>query len=453
MFKKVEIWILYLVMLINVFFSISFGILVRQELVGRHKLGIVSETALFLAEIPKNLRKIINSSPHLKKKDRFPDLDGFNGQTNLNKSYLLLSRYDGDLREGIVELIDLTNFKTLHVWNPDIDEFNKSIKKIDEFKYLSRDDNNFRKLLVHPKLTKDGGLLFGWFSPLRKIDACSNLVFENAQDQFHHSIETDIEENIWVSASLYPQELPKVQVGRKQLTQSGFRDDAIVKLSAEGRIIFKKSISEILNENGLGYLLFSSSSDTFEFDPIHLNDIQPLDFDSQYWKQGDLLLSLRNQSMILLYRPKTNKILWKGSGPFFSQHDVNVLNDNQISIFNNNARYYINGFDVHGHNQIVIYDFKSDTYKTYLNKSLIKYDVRTVSQGRGKILSNGDLFIEEHNSSRLLYFNKDGTLRWNFVNRANNGKLYSLGWSRILTTDKDLENVKNLLSAKAKCNV
>ena len=47
---------------------------------------------------------------------------------------MLLSRYDGDLREGIVELIDLKKFSVLHTWNPDIDAFNRSIKKIDEFK-------------------------------------------------------------------------------------------------------------------------------------------------------------------------------------------------------------------------------------------------------------------------------------------------------------------------------
>ena len=59
-----------------------------------------------------------------------------------------------------------------------------------------------------------------------------------------------------------------------------------------------------------------------------------MDFDGKFWKSGDVFLSLRNQSMILLYRPSTNKIIWKGTGPFFRQHDVDVLNDHKISIFN-----------------------------------------------------------------------------------------------------------------------
>ena len=35
--------------------------------------------------------------------DRFTNLDGFNGTPNSEESYLLLSRYDGDLHEGEVE--------------------------------------------------------------------------------------------------------------------------------------------------------------------------------------------------------------------------------------------------------------------------------------------------------------------------------------------------------------
>ena len=45
-------------------------------------------------------------------------------------------------------------------------------------------------------------------------------------------------------------------------------------------------------------------------DGLHLNDIQPALTDSPYWKKGDLFLSLRHKSLILLYRPSTGKIIW-----------------------------------------------------------------------------------------------------------------------------------------------
>ena len=96
-------------MLLSILFAIGFGVLVRQELVGSTKAGWISKTALNLAEIPMNLAKILENDSMIL--DRFPDLDGFSGTPTIEKSYLLLSRYDGDLQEGVAELVDLTNFE------------------------------------------------------------------------------------------------------------------------------------------------------------------------------------------------------------------------------------------------------------------------------------------------------------------------------------------------------
>ena len=115
MFKKIEIWILYLVILLSLIFAVGFGVLVRQELVGDIKAGWVSKTALTLAEIPVHLKMIIRGhGGNLIVEDKFPTLDGFGGTPNSQESYLLLSRYDGDLQEGLVELIDLRNFEVMH---------------------------------------------------------------------------------------------------------------------------------------------------------------------------------------------------------------------------------------------------------------------------------------------------------------------------------------------------
>lgn len=150
-FKKIEVWILYLVVLLGIPLTIGFGALVRHEALGGKKLSVISKPALFLAEIPANTKKILINE-HFLAQDRFPSLSGFSGKPNSNETYLLLSRHDGDLGAGIVELVDLTNFKVLHTWNPDIDEYNKSVEKIGEFKHLSRDKNQSRYLLIHSTL-------------------------------------------------------------------------------------------------------------------------------------------------------------------------------------------------------------------------------------------------------------------------------------------------------------
>ena len=461
MFKKIEIWILYLIVFIGFPITVSFGALVRHEMLGGVGLrsinaGWISKNALFLAEIPTNFKQIFRE---LEKRelqvlqDRFPDLNKFNGVPNNKKSYLLLSKFDGDLKEGVVELIDLTNFEVLHTWNPDINKFNNLVDKVDEFEYIDRDHNNSRSKLIHPKLLKDGGLVFSQGTPLRKIDKCSNLIFQNTHDQFHHSIETDIDGNLWVPSHMFPQTLPINKIGRDTLENGGYNDDAIVKLSPKGNILYEKSVSQIFIDNQLEYLLFSVGDRIFDKDPIHLNDIQPVDFNGKYWKKGDIFLSLRHQSMVFLYRPSTNRIIWKGTGPFFHQHDVNILDNKRISIFNNNSKVFSENKEiVEGHNEVIIYNFETDKYSTYLSKSLEINDVRTNTSGRSKILPNGDLFVEESNFGRSLYFNSDGSLRWTHINRANNGNVYAVGWSRILYSQDDILNVERFLQSKSKCD-
>ncbi len=461
MFKKIEIWILYLVLLLGIPVTIGFGVLVRQEIEGTTKKGNLSisfltKPAAFIARKPEELiRKLFVPNPHrldLPWRDNryFFIQNGFNGTPNLNESYLLLARIDGDLKEGIVELVDLSNFKVLHTWNPDINKFNRSIENVNEFKFLNRDANNSRQKLLHPLLTNEGDLLFNE-GPLRKIDYCSNLIFQNVNNKFHHSLEKDVDGNLWVPSHLFPQSLPIEKVGSKAIFEGGYVDDAIVKLSADGEILYEKSVSQILIENGLEYLLFAARIEQFSPDPIHLNDIQPVNFDGEFWKKGDVFLSLRNQSMVLLYRPSTNKIIWKGTGPFFWQHDVDILNDHKISIFNNNAKIFANGLAVDGHNGVIIYDFKKNVYSSYLSDSFIKNDIKTKFQGRSEILPNGDLFVEETNYGRTLYFNSDGSLRWTHVNKSNKGGIYNLSWSRILYNKDDIQIVKNFLLSRGKC--
>ena len=453
MFKKVEIWIVYLTALLGLLFAIFFGILVRQELVSGTKFGVVSEAALFLAEMPATIKAIIQKDEDLKadKKKRFTDTDksGFVGTPNLEPSYLLLSRYDGDKNEGIVELVDLKNFDVLHTWNPKIDEMNELVDHNNpHFINLSRDVPETRYILRHPILFADGSLLFNHIGPLRKIDYCGELIWQNQEKGFHHSNEVDHEGNIWVPSRIYPYAVDEKYVGK---TRGRFSDDGIAKLSPEGEILFEKSVSQILIENDMKYLLFGTGNAEFTRDPIHLNDIQPVFTDGPHWKTGDVFLSLRHQSMALLYRPSTDELLWVGTGHMYYQHDINILNDHQISIFNNNVMNVASGTTVIGNNEVLIYDFNTDTYKSYLKNSMLEHDVRTTTAGRSEILPNGDLIVEETNFSRTLYFNSDGSLRWEHINRARDGDVYRIKWSRLLHTASDIDLVHNFLNTKQDC--
>ena len=335
---------MFLAIFIGLLLAIGYGVLVRQELVGVTKFGYLSKTALFLAEIPAKFHSIIigegqtndlrvKNRKHLKTK-RFKNSSGFEGSPVEKETYLLLARYDGNKKRSFVELIDLRSFEVKKIWNPDIDKIHNLVDtSYPEHEHLKRDRHAKRYLMTHPFLTKDGGLIFHHNSPLVKIDKNSELVWQNQEDQFHHSIEQDHQGNFWVPTHVFPYQLDKKHIGEEYGT---FFDDAITKVSPDGKILFQKSVSKILLENNKK--LFDRG---FHSDPIHLNDIQPVLSDGQYWKQGDLFLSLPGRSTIILYRPSTNKIIWMGIDHTTSQHDINILDDHRISIFNNNGIAFI----------------------------------------------------------------------------------------------------------------
>ena len=448
MFKKIEIWILYLI-LVFVFISyIIFGSLVLREHRGGYYIPIISQisqVAYFLASIPSNFKKIIAPNVH-QREDRFDSLYGFIGKKEKDTKYLLFSRYDGDLQQGIVELIDLKNFKVLHTWNPNLDIIYNNINHIEGGKWenLNVDVNDNRTVMVHPIFNADGSLLFqGMHTPLIKINKYSNLEWIKDDEFYHHSMELDYENNIWVCVQYHPYKIDSKYVGNNL---GDYKDDGIRKISPAGQILYDKSVSELLIENNMEYLLFSTT-DKFKKDPIHLNDIQPVEYDTKYWSRGDVFLSLRNLSMVILYRPATNEILWQSKGNyFFNQHDVDILDDKKISIFDNNYKFFKKRDVVDGNNRVVIYDFETKEYSYFLDKSLKNEDVRTVREGRSQILPNKDLFIQENENGRIIYFNSDGTLKWMNINRANNGNIYTISWSRIFYDQKDIEKIDIFLN-------
>ena len=428
---------------------VGFGSLVRHEILATiPRLPIMSGAALFLAEIPSNLKDIVRGqSEDLRVENRFPNVSGFQGKPLEEETYLLLSKYDGDTQRSVVELVDLRSFEVKKTWRPDIDQINELVDtSLPEFENIHRDFNAKRYRIRHPFLTEDGGLIFKHHSPLVKIDKNSQLVWQNQEDAFHHSIEQDHEGNLWVPSYVFPYQIDKKYGSPKYGT---YLDDAITKVSPDGDILFQKSVSNILVENNLEFLLFGITSGKFLKDPIdaiHLNDIQPVLTDGQHWKRGDVFLSLCNQNMIILYRPATNKIIWRGGGPtIVVQHDVDILDDHRISIFNNNSYLFYDGAKVGDNNEVVIYDFKTDSYSKYFDESLEQHDVRTITEGLSQILDNGDLFIEEQNYGRLLYLNKDTSVQWQYVNRADNGNVYLLNWSRVFYRPEDIKKVRKII--------
>ena len=169
-----------------------------------------------------------------------------------------------------------------------------------------------------------------------------------------------------------------------------------------------------------------------------------------YWKKGDVFLSLHRLSMIMHFRPSTNKIINIITGPFFAQHDVDVISDKEISIFNNNTFKTVEREEILTNSEIVIYNFESQKFSKKFENSIRINKVKTLTQGLSDTLQDGSMMVDEQNYGRILFFNSTGELEWEFVNRANNGKIYFTTWSRIIK-DKDLiQNIRRKIKS-TKC--
>ena len=364
---------------------------------------------------------------YTKHKSKKKGLNVFNNNIEDLEGYILFSRFFREKNRNFVHLFDIKNNKIIHEWDPDINAINKLSNFDRNQKNLEIDANRNRYLFYHPYLSSDGSIITHSSSPLIKIDRCSKLVWQ-IDKRFHHSISIDYENNFWIPTLEVPGDFKELH--------GQYHDDKIAKVSFDGKLLYEKSVTEILKENNLFNLVLNSY---YGDDPIHLNDIEPILDDSSYWKKGDVFLSLRSISAIILFRPATNKIIWYKQGPWRFQHDIDVIDEDKIAIFDNNVTL---GWDQsQSNNNIYIYDFKNDkAYKKY--EDLFKNnDINSRTGSLYRILDNGDIYVEEENHGRLLMGTEKGELKWEFIWNS------LINWSRYISE----EEFKNLNFIDRKC--
>ncbi len=432
--KKISVYFLFLTVFIGSCITILFGATIRHVLVGGQRLGLFGEAMLTVAEFPFLVKDVIidiTIGGPMVIADRFPYLDGFEKAGRIqsgaleDKGYLLLPFYDVKKKQCTVQLMRIRDQKILKEWSPDIDAILKQVQSKITKPYAR---------IFHPLQMEDGHLVMHISAgPLVKIGPSSTIEWI-IDGTFHHSLERDAEGNIWACSVMQPSAYAGIL---------SHRDDAIVKISPAGKVIFKKSVAKILEENGYRGLLACG----YETDLIHLNEIKPALSDSKYWKKGDLMLSIRNRSTVVLYRPCNNKIIWLKTGPWMNPHDVEFVSDHEISVFGNNVIQDVKGCVLmDGQNDVYLYDFTNGTLSSPYKKAMKSFAVRTLTEGRSKVLSNGDVFIEETNNGRLLRLTPE-TAKWEFVRRVDKNHLSLPSWSRYLTEEQVRQVFPNFQSS------
>lgn len=405
---------------------------------GKHITGRSRAVLLFLIKLPSNMARLFD--PHalhpLEKHNLYSLPNGFTYASSAvdRSGYLLVSAWEDGPDQALVKLVRIRDGRVLHRWVPDIKEVMAVANSVVNDRVHAQAKLRFLKsntLLIHPLLLSDGSLIFQT-GAIFKIDKDGHMVWIR-KAMSHHSLEQDADGMIWSCS---------YNESGRHADKYRMTDDVIVRLSPDdGRVLFQKSVFEILMENGYnrGEFFICPMSDRKQsyLDYIHLNDIQPAVTDTPYWKKGDLFLSLRNQNLVLLYRPSTNRIIWQQNGPWLRQHDVCIIDSSKIGVFGNNiieAERYDDSF-VDGHNVQYVYDFSTRSLSTPYDTLFSTLAIKTRTQGRSRILPDGHIFVEDTNEGRTLLGDRQKAV-WTFVDGIDAKRLRVTGWNRYLTEEE-----------------
>lgn len=242
-----------------------------------------------------------------------------------DSGYLLFSGVDSAAKHALVKLIRISDGVAVATWDPDWPEIFSRITS----KPFVPAGSPYAGLAIHPLLLADGDVVFNTASSLVRLNSCARKPVWVLDEPMHHSVEIDESGSI-LALSVAQEDF----TGSAEL-KGRTRDDALARVSIDGKLLERRSFLDILHDNDLDSLWQGNSG--ISVDPIHLNQVQVAKSDSRYWMRGDLLISSRNISTVFLYRPSTGKIIWHKTGPWLNQHSADFVGDHQISVFDNNV--------------------------------------------------------------------------------------------------------------------
>ena len=431
LFKKFELWILLLVILLGTMWTFGFGFSVYYKMSGGTRAKEVTRIAMQIATLPEKAMRLAEEKeaaiqPQLTNLAEFDELDIVDGDFK-DDGYLLVSGYRPENKITTAYLYDISKRKIIHQWIPPIEKIHENS--------TARGNVNERDRYrtQHPLIIDDGSVIFtSGEGPLVRIDKCSN--FEWVVDRhFHHSIEVNHQGDVIVP-HIIPYSKDGLDTDGIWKKFSRIRDDGFATVSNDGKIIKEWSITKILEDNEYFGLLYGVGF--LEGDRIHLNDAEPILEDDEFVKKGDVALSSRHLSTVFLYRPSTNKIIWLKTGPWLTQHDVNYIGNGKFTVFGNDA-VRLNAkkqSSAYGSSSVYQYDMSTDKVTRAINLGI--HNIYNGSEGRSKLLSNGDFFVESTNSGIIYRLTSEGKIRWRYVNSVGNGKKGALHWSRYLSRDE-----------------
>ena len=334
-------------------------------------------------------------------------------------TYTLLSSYWPDTggQPGL-RLIDQAG-NIVHHWKVDGSDVNPALA--DSIAQALRQATNY----VHGSyLFENGDVLFNLeYLGLVRMNAAGDVIWY-LDRRTHHSIHRAENGNFWVCETAVLPAQEQVSARFPGLVAPVY-EDRVLEVTPEGRIVKELSVLGALYDSEFKNRLWTSGMLTA--DVLHLNDVEPLpaDMADQYplFEAGDLLVSMRNVSMLAVLDRDTGRIKWSFTGPILLQHDPDFIGDGWISIYDNNSDGTETGELLGGSRLVAIRPHTGERKLIYPTPGPTRErPFYSKVGGKAQLLRDGHWLITEATAGRVFEIDEKGRTVWEWgQQRAGDG--------------------------------
>jgi len=238
---------------------------------------------------------------------------------------------------------------------------------------------------------------------LMKLDRRSNLVW-SVRARFHHDNWIDDDGRIYALVRREDR-IPAIDPDVDCVV------DWVEVLSPDGDVLDELSVLDAIRRSPYAYLLPLSEVGTLDrddgaIDVLHTNHVEVFDGHladrSPLFARGNLLLSLRALSAVVILDGKTHEVLWLwGPNNLLYQHDPTLLDNGHLLIFDNGIKRS-RIVELDPLTERIVWRYTAD-------------DLFSRSRGSVQRLPNGNTLITETNTGYVFEVTPEGERVWTFA--------------------------------------
>nr|WP_070960585.1 arylsulfotransferase family protein [Hyphomonas sp. Mor2] len=402
--------------------SIAVAIFLAGMVAGRYRLPPYGVIKFVVDQSRASVSELTTTRPDVLRPIRYEG-DGvvLKNQTEMAPGLTLMQ---GSFKEGVqIRLVD-SDGMIVHTWDVVFDDIWPDPSHVHPQAWVPKSHLNYHTQGM--KALPDGSIVFNVGEMgSAKLDKCGRVVWTIDRAN-HHSVTQASDGSFWMPSKrdfktvpdTYDMLIPGVK--REDLGDDmlAWYEDTIMNVSPEGEILSEVSLLEALYnwefETELFQYSHSRNGDAPE--PTHLNDVEivtpALAAKIDGVQAGDLLLSIRNLHMLAILNPETNKIVWWDTGPWWRQHDPDIMPDGTIRLFNNGPDRF--ALDRKWGSNIISYDAET-RHSEILFPASGERAFWSFIMGAVETLENGNLLISESVHGRVFEVTPEGQIVWDYV--------------------------------------